>query len=178
MDYIKTLPLPPPRCRSAPHQLPPASAVCSYLDLRRHFLGNTGLEPAVFPLHSQLFQVKGHVQEEQLRADIGPSAGEKPAETKIIFQQGKGAPPGWSGKGADGSPWEMQCAGWFPRVCLKKSFGDTTLWAVPGPWPGNTGCSRDNRYNSHTGTRWCRQTGRSVFPYIPGGAGASCPRYR
>ena len=29
MDYIKTLPLPPPRCRSAPHQLPPASAVCS-----------------------------------------------------------------------------------------------------------------------------------------------------
>ena len=28
MDYIKTLPLPPPRCRSAPHQLPPASAVC------------------------------------------------------------------------------------------------------------------------------------------------------
>lgn len=30
MDYIKTLPLPPPRCRSAPHQLPPASAVCTY----------------------------------------------------------------------------------------------------------------------------------------------------
>lgn len=29
MDYIKTLPLPPPRCRSAPHQLPPASAVCT-----------------------------------------------------------------------------------------------------------------------------------------------------
>ena len=28
MGYIKTLPLPPPRCRSAPHQLPPASAVC------------------------------------------------------------------------------------------------------------------------------------------------------
>ena len=30
MDYIKTLPLPPPRCRSAPHQLPPASAVCNF----------------------------------------------------------------------------------------------------------------------------------------------------
>ena len=29
MGYIKTLPLPPPRCRSVPHQLPPASAVCS-----------------------------------------------------------------------------------------------------------------------------------------------------
>ena len=28
MGYIKTLPLPPPRCRSVPHQLPPASAVC------------------------------------------------------------------------------------------------------------------------------------------------------
>ena len=30
MGYIKTLPLPPPRCRSVPHQLPPASAVCIY----------------------------------------------------------------------------------------------------------------------------------------------------
>ena len=30
MGYIKTLPLPPPRCRSVPHQLPPASAVCNY----------------------------------------------------------------------------------------------------------------------------------------------------
>ena len=29
MGYIKTLPLLPPRCRSAPHQLPPASAVCN-----------------------------------------------------------------------------------------------------------------------------------------------------
>ena len=29
MGYIKTLPLPPPRCRSVPHQLPPASAVCT-----------------------------------------------------------------------------------------------------------------------------------------------------
>lgn len=29
MGYIKTLPLPPPRCRSVPHQLPPASAVCN-----------------------------------------------------------------------------------------------------------------------------------------------------
>ena len=28
MDYIKSLPLPPPRCRSAPHQLPLATAVC------------------------------------------------------------------------------------------------------------------------------------------------------
>ena len=61
-----------------------------YLDLLRHFLGNTGLEPAVFPLHPQLFQVKGHSQKEQLRADIGLSAGVKPADTKIIFQQGKG----------------------------------------------------------------------------------------
>ena len=29
MDYIKSLPLPPPRCRSAPHQLPLATAVCT-----------------------------------------------------------------------------------------------------------------------------------------------------
>lgn len=31
MGYIKTLPLPPPRCRSVPHQLPPASAVCTQI---------------------------------------------------------------------------------------------------------------------------------------------------
>lgn len=31
MGYIKTLPLPPPRCRSVPHQLPPASAVCTLI---------------------------------------------------------------------------------------------------------------------------------------------------
>ena len=31
MGYIKTLPLLPPRCRSAPHQLPPASAVCTLI---------------------------------------------------------------------------------------------------------------------------------------------------
>lgn len=36
MGYIKTLPLPPPRCRSVPHQLPPASAVCTVS-------GDTGL---------------------------------------------------------------------------------------------------------------------------------------
>ena len=29
MDYIKGLPLAPHRCRSAPHQLPLATAVCS-----------------------------------------------------------------------------------------------------------------------------------------------------
>lgn len=36
MDYIKTLP-PPPRCRSAPHQLPPASAVCTALQFSIFF---------------------------------------------------------------------------------------------------------------------------------------------
>lgn len=35
MGYIKTLPLPPPRCRSVPHQLPPASAVCNMVLLDR-----------------------------------------------------------------------------------------------------------------------------------------------
>ncbi|MCI6352308.1 MAG: hypothetical protein MR837_02665 [Firmicutes bacterium] len=29
MDYIKGLPLAPHRCRSAPHQLPLATAVCT-----------------------------------------------------------------------------------------------------------------------------------------------------
>lgn len=31
MDYIKGLPLAPHRCRSAPHQLPLATAVCSLI---------------------------------------------------------------------------------------------------------------------------------------------------
>ena len=106
----------------------------------------------VFPLHPQLFQVKGHSQEEQLRADIGPVAGEEPAEAKIVFQQGKGA---------DESPWERQCAGRFPCVSPQKSSGDTTLWATPGSWAGSTGCGRGSRYSSHTGTRrYARFAGR------------------
>lgn len=36
MDYIKSLPLPPPRCRSAPHQLPLATAVCTLLHSGLH----------------------------------------------------------------------------------------------------------------------------------------------
>ena len=43
----------------------------------------------MFPLHPQLFQVKCHGQQEQLGADIGLASGEKAAETKVIFQQGK-----------------------------------------------------------------------------------------
>lgn len=45
MGYIKTLPLPPPRCRSVPHQLPPASAVCKgadYVVRENVFLRKTG----------------------------------------------------------------------------------------------------------------------------------------
>ena len=49
MGYIKTLPLPPPRCRSAPHQLPPASAVCTI----RFFLLDRNSGPVIGCLQSK-----------------------------------------------------------------------------------------------------------------------------
>ena len=55
MDYIKSLPLPPPRCRSAPHQLPLATAVCNIaicnLDgLNRIFNTYGALQKAIIPI--------------------------------------------------------------------------------------------------------------------------------
>lgn len=43
MGYIKTLPLPPPRCRSVPHQLPPASAVCSNIHTKQKSIKKIGV---------------------------------------------------------------------------------------------------------------------------------------
>lgn len=62
-----------------------------FLGLRGHFHGHTGLEPALLPLHPQLFQVKGQGQQEQLRADVGLAPGQKTAESKVVFEQTKGA---------------------------------------------------------------------------------------
>ena len=62
-----------------------------FAGLRGHFHGHTGLEPALFPLHPQLFQVKGQGQQEQLRADVGLAPGQKTAESKVVLQQTKGA---------------------------------------------------------------------------------------
>ena len=59
--------------------------------LCRYFHGHTGLEPALFPFHPQLFQVKGQRQQEQLCADVGLAPGQKAAESKVVFQQAKGA---------------------------------------------------------------------------------------
>ena len=44
----------------------------------------------MFPLHPQLFQVKGQCQQEQLRADVALAPCQKPAEPKVIFEQAKG----------------------------------------------------------------------------------------
>ena len=73
-------------------QIRPKRFTCVYVDndsvflkLRDHFQGRTGLESAVFPLHPQFFQVKGHSQEEEFRTDIGSAPGEKPAESKVVF---------------------------------------------------------------------------------------------
>lgn len=52
MGYIKTLPLPPPRCRSVPHQLPPASAVCS------------GLNQHIFKVNPKSYFPKEYVYEQ------------------------------------------------------------------------------------------------------------------
>ena len=48
MDYIKGLPLAPHRCRSAPHQLPLATAVCNLEDGRLE-LGNNRAERSIKP---------------------------------------------------------------------------------------------------------------------------------
>ena len=48
MDYIKGLPLAPHRCRSAPHQLPLATAVC--ILMHRHIPATTLLFPMIILL--------------------------------------------------------------------------------------------------------------------------------
>ena len=58
--------------------------------LRGHFHGHTGLKPALFPFHPQLFQVKGQRQQEQLCADVSLAPGQKAAESKVVFEQAKG----------------------------------------------------------------------------------------
>ncbi len=45
----------------------------------------------MFPFHPQLFQIKCHSQQEQLRAYICLAPGKKSAEAKVVFQQTKGA---------------------------------------------------------------------------------------
>ena len=57
----------------------------------RHFLGRTGLQSAVFPLHPVLFQVEGNSKKEQFCADVCPASREESPESEIIFQQGKSA---------------------------------------------------------------------------------------
>lgn len=51
MGYIKTLPLPPPRCRSVPHQLPPASAVCNVHQSLQSIPHEKGIFCKYFPEH-------------------------------------------------------------------------------------------------------------------------------
>ena len=53
MDYIKGLPTAPHRCRSAPHQLPLATAVC-IIHLPRSKEGQEELAKRVATVHAQL----------------------------------------------------------------------------------------------------------------------------
>ena len=59
--------------------------------LSRHFFRNTGLQPAVFPFHPELFHIKGDSQKEKLCADIRSASRQKPAESKVGFEQSEGA---------------------------------------------------------------------------------------
>jgi len=52
-----------------------------FVYLRGHFLRHSGLEPSLFPLHPQLFQIKSHGQQKQFCPYIGPALGEKSAES-------------------------------------------------------------------------------------------------
>ena len=49
------------------------------------------LQPSVFPLHPQLFQIEAKREKEQLCPHVLPAARQKPAETKVRFQQSKRA---------------------------------------------------------------------------------------
>jgi len=45
----------------------------------------------VFPLHPELFEMKGQTMEEQIRADIGFAPCEKTPEGKVCLEQGESA---------------------------------------------------------------------------------------
>ena len=60
-----------------------------FAGLRGHFRRHTGLAPAVFPLHPQLFQIKCQGQQKQLGADVSLASGQKATESKVTFKQAK-----------------------------------------------------------------------------------------
>ena len=49
-----------------------------------------GLQAIIFPLHPELFQIKYHSQEEQLRSNVLFPSRRKTAETKVVLAQCKG----------------------------------------------------------------------------------------
>ena len=59
--------------------------------LRSEFLRYTDLQPAVFPLPPQLFQVKGQSEQKQFDSYIGPAASQEAPESEILLEKGKGA---------------------------------------------------------------------------------------
>ena len=66
----------------------------SFLEATKSFHGHAGLEPALFPLHPQLFQVKGQCQQEQLRADVALARVRNRRNPKSFLSRPK-APSTW-----------------------------------------------------------------------------------
>ena len=56
-----------------------------------HFFRTTGFEPSIFPLHPELFKIKGESEEKKLNADILSATSQKAAEGKVVFEQAKSA---------------------------------------------------------------------------------------
>ena len=59
--------------------------------LHSKFLRYTDLQPAVFPLPPQLFQVKGQSEKKKFGSYICPAASQEAPESEILLEKGKGA---------------------------------------------------------------------------------------
>ena len=139
----------------------------------RHFLGRTGLQSAVFPLHPVLFQVEGNSKKEQFCADVCPASREESPESEIIFQQGKSALR--LNGAADRYPSRRSCAARSSHASPRRFSASKALSAVPDFWRGSTGFGRDSRRSFHTDTKRWTQAVRLFPPCVPGITAASFP---
>ena len=77
--------------KRAPEAFPALSVeIIQFSQLCAAELGKVRLQPPVFPLHPQLFQVKRQRKEKQLNAHVRLASSQESAETKVRFQQSKG----------------------------------------------------------------------------------------
>ena len=129
-------------------------------------------------IHS-FFRSKARAKQEQLGADVGLAPGQKTAESKVVFEQTKGA------LHLDGAA-KTQMEPTFRHRCFlppapvspRRFSANKALSAVPGFWPGSTGSGRDSCRDPHTGTRRWTQAVRPALPLSPASDTASFPERR